>query len=53
MLVAGKVHKASAITFGEAKEGAMEAQNFSLQVLITTIHTQNKKKRDTKSVALA
>jgi hypothetical protein len=28
MLVAGKAHKASTITFGEAKEGAMEAHNF-------------------------
>jgi hypothetical protein len=44
MLVAGKAHKASAITFGEAKEGAMEAHNFLSQVLITTIHTQNKNK---------
>ncbi len=51
MLVAGKAHKASAITFAEAKEGAMEAHNFSLQALITTIHTQNKKKQDAKSVA--
>jgi hypothetical protein len=54
MLVAGKAHKkASAITFGEAKEGAMEAHNFSLQALITTIHTQNEMKQDTKLVALA
>jgi hypothetical protein len=51
MLVAGNAHKASAITFGEAKEGAIEAHNFSLQALITTIHTQNEKKQDTKLVA--
>ncbi len=44
MLVAGKAHEASAITFGEGKEGAVEAHNFSSQALITTIHTQNKKK---------
>jgi hypothetical protein len=53
MLVAGKAHKASAVTFGEAKEGAMEAYNFSLHASITTIHTQNEKKRDAKLVALA
>jgi hypothetical protein len=29
MLVARRAHKASAITFGEAKEGAVEAHNFS------------------------
>ena len=53
MLVPGKAHKASTITFGEAKEGAMEAHNFSMQALITTIHAQNKKKQDAKLVALA
>jgi hypothetical protein len=53
MLVAEKAHEASAITFREAKEGAVEAHNFSLQALITTIHTQNKKKQDAKLVALA
>ncbi len=42
--VTGKAHKASAITFREAMEGAMEAHNFSLQASITTIHTQSEKK---------
>jgi hypothetical protein len=51
MLVAGKAHKASTITFREAKEGAMGAHNFLSQVSTTTIHTQNKKKRDAKLVA--
>ncbi len=51
MLVAGKAHKASTITFEEAKKGAMEAHNFLSQALITTIHTQNKKKQDAKLVA--
>jgi hypothetical protein len=53
MLVAGKAHKASTITFREAKEGAMEAHIFSFQTSITTIHTQNKKKQDAKLVVLA
>jgi hypothetical protein len=44
ILVAGRVHKASTVTFGEAKKGAIEVHNFSLQALITTIPTQNKKK---------
>ncbi len=50
-VVAGKAHKASAITYGEAKEGAMEAHNFSTTASITTIHSKNEKKRDAKSVA--
>ncbi len=53
MLVAGKAHKVSTITFGEAKEGAMGAHNFSLQTSITIVHTQNKKKQDAKLVASA
>jgi hypothetical protein len=44
MLEAGKVHEASAITFRGAKEGVVEAHNFSLHASITTIHTQNEKK---------
>ncbi len=52
-MVAGKAHKASAITYGEAKEGAVEAHNFSSKALVTTIHSSNKKKRDAKSVATA
>jgi hypothetical protein len=53
MLVAGRAHKAFTIIFGEAKEGAMEAHNFSLQASITTIHMQNEKKQDATSVASA
>jgi hypothetical protein len=30
MMIAGRVHNASAIAFGEAKEDSMEAYNFSL-----------------------
>jgi hypothetical protein len=47
------VHKAPTIIFREAKEGAIEAHIFLLQVSITTIYTQNKKKRDAKSIASA
>ncbi len=36
-----------------ARYKAMETHNFSSQALITTIHTQNKKKRDARLVALA
>ncbi len=47
------MHEASAITFGEAKEGAVKAHNFSLQASITTIHTRNQKKLDAALVASA
>jgi hypothetical protein len=50
--VAGKAHKASAITYGEAKEGAVEAHNFSSTASVTMIHSRNNRKRDAKSVAL-
>jgi hypothetical protein len=50
-MVVGKAHEASAITYGEAKEGALEANNFLLTASITTIHLKNEKKRDAKSVA--
>ncbi len=49
-IVAGKAHEASAITYGEAKEGAMEAHNFLSMASITTIHSKNETKRDAKSV---
>jgi hypothetical protein len=52
-MVAGKVHKASAITYGEAREGLMEAHNFLSAALITSIHTRNKKKQDASLVAMA
>jgi hypothetical protein len=52
-LVAGRVHKASAITFGEAKEGLLEAHNFSSKALITLTLSKNKKTQDTTLVATA
>jgi hypothetical protein len=51
VLVVGKAHQASAITYGEAKEGAVEAHNFSSKASVTMIHSSNKRKRDAKSVA--
>jgi hypothetical protein len=51
VMVAGKAHEATAITYGEARESAMEAHNLSSNASITTTHSNNKKKRDTKSVA--
>ncbi len=39
--MAGKSYEASAILFGEAKEGAVEAHNFSSSALVTTIHSKN------------
>ena len=51
MLVVGKAHEASAITYGEAEEGAIEAHNFSSNASLTTIHSSNERKRDAKSVA--
>jgi hypothetical protein len=47
--IAGKGHDASKIMFGEAKEGAVEAHNFSSSISITTIHSKNV--NDSKSVA--
>jgi hypothetical protein len=47
---ASKGHDASAIMFGEAKEGAVEAHNFSSSASITTIHS--KKVDDSRSVAM-
>jgi hypothetical protein len=52
-MVAGKAHEASAITYGEAREGLMEAHNFLSAALITSIHTRNKMKRDASLVATA
>jgi hypothetical protein len=51
--VAGKAHEVSAITYREAKEGAVEAHNFSSKASVTTIHLSNKRKRDAKSVVTA
>jgi len=36
--IVGKGHDTSKIMFGEAKEGAVEAHNFSSSMSITTIH---------------
>jgi hypothetical protein len=47
--IAGKGHDASKKMFGEAKEGAVEAHNFSSSISITTIHSKNV--NDSKSVA--
>jgi hypothetical protein len=38
---ASKGNNASAIMFGEAKEGAVEAHNFSSKASVTTIHSKN------------
>jgi hypothetical protein len=48
-VIAGKGHVASKIMFGEAKEGAVEAHNFSSSASIITIHLKNV--NDSKSVA--
>jgi len=47
--IVGKGHDASKIMFGEAKEEAVEAHNFSSSMSITTIHSNNV--NDSKSVA--
>jgi hypothetical protein len=49
--MAGKSYEASAIMFGEAKEGAVEAHNFSSSASVTTIHS--KKMGDSGSVTTA
>ncbi len=51
--MAGKAHKASGIKYGEAKEGAVKAHNFSSKASVTTIHSSNKRKRDARTVASA
>jgi hypothetical protein len=50
-MVAGRAHDVSAINFGEAKEGSMEAYNFSLVQLVMSTHSVNEKKKDAKTVA--
>ncbi len=52
-MVASKAHKASAITYWEAKEGAVEAHNFSSKVSVAMTHSSNEKKRSAKSAASA
>jgi hypothetical protein len=39
--MAGRSNEASAIMFGEAKEGAFEAHNFSSSALVTRINSKN------------
>jgi hypothetical protein len=39
--VVSRGYKASAIMFGEAKEGAIEAHNFSSSASVTMIHSKN------------
>jgi hypothetical protein len=51
MMVIGKTHDASAISFGEAKEGLMEAYNFSSVQSVTLIHLINEKKKVAKTNA--
>ncbi len=46
--MAGEGHNASEIMFREAKEGAVEAHNFSSSMSITTIHLKNE--NNSKSV---
>jgi hypothetical protein len=41
-MVTGKAHEASASTYGEAREGLMEAHNFLSAALIMSIHMRNK-----------
>jgi hypothetical protein len=53
MMVAGKAHEASAITYREAREGSMEAHNFLSATSITSIHMRNEKKRDASLAATA
>ncbi len=53
VLVASKAYKASAISYGETKEGAVEACNFSSKVSDTTIHSSNERMGDATSVASA
>ncbi len=52
MMVIGKTHDAPTITFGKAKEGSMEAYNFSLVQSVTSIHSINEKKQEAKNQRL-
>jgi len=47
-VIVGKGHNTSEIMFREAKEGVVEAHNFSSSMSITTIHSKNE--NDSKSV---
>jgi hypothetical protein len=48
----GKIHDASTITFGKAKEGSMEAYNFSSIQSVTLTHSINEKKKAAKNRCL-
>ncbi len=52
MMAIRRIHDASAITFSEAKEGSMEAYNFSSVQLVTLTHSINEKKKVAKTNAL-
>jgi hypothetical protein len=49
-MVVGRAHNVSAITFGEAEEGSMEAYNFSLVPSVRSTHLVKEKKKDAKRV---
>jgi hypothetical protein len=51
MMAIGKIHNSSTITFGKAKEGSMEAYNFSLVQSVTSTHSINEKKKAAKTNA--
>ncbi len=51
MMAIGKIHDASTITFGEAKEGSMEAYIFSSVQSVTSTHLINEKKKAAKTNA--
>ncbi len=51
-MIIGRTHDISAITFGKAKEGSMEAYNFSSVQSVTSTHSTNEKKKKTNSDAL-
>jgi hypothetical protein len=52
MMAIGKIHAVSAITYSKAKEGSMEAYNFSSVQSVTSTHLINEKKKATKTNAL-
>ncbi len=47
-LVALQSYKAAAITYGKAKEGAVEAHNFSTALSVTSLHLAKGKRAEVK-----
>jgi hypothetical protein len=45
VIIIGRTHEASAISFGKAQERLMEAYNFSSEQSVTSTHTINQKKK--------